>query len=255
MTRRRVSVVLFCFFAALFIFSAWQIATTLAAYQRASDYYEALRLLSNPPVEIRLASTDEPGVTAAAAPATVDFTRLCAANSDTVAWIRSDGTVIDYPVLQADDNAFYLTRLFDQSTSRSGSIFLDSRNQPDFSDAHSIIYGYHMKDGSMFYSLSNYKEQDYFDAHPRLRLETPAQCYDILLFAGYVADVKDDAWKIAFASSDEFGRWLSDAVARSCFVSDVSPAATDCVVTLSTCSYEFENARFVLLGVLRADSG
>ena len=81
---------------------------------------------------------------------------------------------------------------------------------------------------------------------------TPNQNYEIGVFAGYVASVKDDAWKVGFESDTSFEDWLARAIDRSCFDSDISPAVTDRIVTLSTCSYEFDNARFVLLGILQS---
>lgn len=70
----------------------------------------------------------------------------------------------------------------------------------------------------------------------------------IEIFAGYVASVRDDAWQIDFGSEADFEDWLNQAIERSCFTSNMAPAATDRIITLSTCSYEFSNARFVLLG-------
>lgn len=70
-------------------------------------------------------------------------------------------------------------------------------------------------------------------------------------FAGYVARVSDKAWEIALGSDVEFREWMEEAKERSCFKSEITPAVTDRIVTLSTCNYEFDNARFVLLGVVR----
>ena len=127
---------------------------------------------------------------------------------------------------------------------------MDFVNTGDFSDRHSILYGHHMKSGSMFQSISGYKEQDYFDEHPVCLILTPQGDYKLKLFSGYVANVKEKAWKTDFASEEEFADWLAEAKEKSMFESNIEPRISDRIVTLSTCSYEFENARFVVLGVL-----
>lgn len=120
----------------------------------------------------------------------------------------------------------------------------------DFSEAYSIIYGHHMKNGTMFSSLDGYKRQEYYEAHPNLLLITPEQTYLLNLFSGYVASVEDHAWDISFQNELEFEEWLISATENSCFESHVCPSSTDRILTLSTCNYEFDNARFVILGIL-----
>ena len=120
----------------------------------------------------------------------------------------------------------------------------------DLSDRNSILYGHHMKNGSMFHGLMEYKSQKYYDEHPTALFLTPEANYEVKIFAGYVAGVDVDAWTVGFSSDLEFEEWLLEAKERSCFTSEITPAVTDRILTLSTCSYEFNNARFVLIGVL-----
>lgn len=180
----------------------------------------------------------------------VNFDELRAINPDVVAWIFAPDTEIHYPVVQGIDNSFYLNHLFDGSVNMAGALFLDSLNASEFSDQNSIIYGHYMNDGTMFTSLKEYKTQSYFDEHPTMLLLTPDANYQIDIFAGYVAAVTDAAWKRGFESADEFEKWIAERIRRSAFQSGLTPSADDRIITLSTCSYEFENARFVLLGVL-----
>ena len=179
---------------------------------------------------------------------TVDFVSLKEINPDIVGWIYIEGTEINYPIVQGEDNQYYLKHLFSGEWNSAGCIFLDSRNAADFSDRHSIIYGHHMKNGTMFSGLTEYKKQEYYDAHPIVLLLTPEKNYEIEIFAGYVASVQDEAWEIVFSSDSDLTEWLDVAGERSCFTSGIAPAVTDRILTLSTCSYEFNNARFVLLG-------
>ncbi len=181
----------------------------------------------------------------------VDFAALQSINPDMVGWIIIEGTNINYPVVQGADNQYYLRHLFTGEYNVSGCIFLDSRNASGFTDWHSILYGHHMGNGTMFNDLTDYKEQSFFDSHPSALLLTPNGNYRIDFFSGYVVDVKADAWQMNFGT-DEFAAWLQKVKGKSLFQSDVIPEPTDKVLTLSTCSYEFDNARFVLHGVLTA---
>ena len=107
-----------------------------------------------------------------------------------------------------------------------------------------------MKNGTMFTDLDKYKKQGFFDEHPVALLITPDKNYKVVFFAGYVAAPQDDAWEIGFTEA-EFEVWLQNAADRSCFTSEIAPIASDRILTLSTCSYEFDDARFVLVGALR----
>jgi len=93
-----------------------------------------------------------------------------------------------------------------------------------------------------------YKSQAFYDEHPTGQLITPDGSYTLEFFAGYVASVEDDAWPTVFTSNEEFSQWLTAAQNRSMFGSAINPAEGDHIITLSTCSYEFHNARFVVLG-------
>lgn len=181
----------------------------------------------------------------------IDFEALAEVNPDIVGWLYCADTVIQYPVVQGEDNTYYLNHLFDGQVNASGCLFLDSRVRGDFTDPHSIIYGHHMKNGSMFSALDGYKEQAYYDTRPTFLLLTPEENYVVELFAGYIADAEEGAWSIEFADADDFAQWLEAAKDRSMFSSPVQPTFSDRILTLSTCSYEFPEARFVVLGILR----
>lgn len=181
----------------------------------------------------------------------VDFASLQQQNPDIIGWIYSAGTVINYPVVQGKDNEEYLYRMANRTNNNCGSIFLDYQNDREFQDANSVINGHHMKDGSMFTSLMGYVEQEYYDEHPRIWLVTPDKTYSIELFAGFLTDSKSDVWKLSFATEEDFVAWKSDMAKHSYFKSNVVLRKEEKVVTLSTCAYDFEDARFVVMGVLR----
>ena len=127
---------------------------------------------------------------------TVDFESLSQVNDDVVGWIYSDDTPINYPVVQADDNQYYLHRLIDHSEDFAGSIFMDYRNTRNFYDLNTILYGHNMKNQSMFSTLQAYNDQDYFDTHPILYLLTPKQAYKIELIASFGTTHTSDIYQI-----------------------------------------------------------
>jgi len=180
----------------------------------------------------------------------VDFEALRAINSDIVAWLYIEGTDINYPVVQTGDNDYYLRHLFSGEVNRAGCLFLDCDNAGDFADPNSIIYGHHLKNGTMFTELLDYKKQDFYDTHSTALLLTPEQNYEVQFFSGYVSAVTGFAWDLDFPTEDGYISWLSKTRKKSLFSSDVIPTGSDRVITLSTCSYEFNNARFVLIGIL-----
>lgn len=181
----------------------------------------------------------------------VDFEALMEINPDVVGWICIEGTNINYPVVQGSDNIYYMNRLFDGSANGAGSIFMDYRNEPDMSCRNTVLYGHHMKNGTMFNQITQYKQQEFYDQHPTALLMTPGGNYKIEFIAGYVTDMNSAAWKMEFATDEEFSRWLADAIAQSTFISTIEPEAQDRVLTLSTCSYEYADARYVLVGILK----
>ena len=180
----------------------------------------------------------------------VDFATLDLINPDIVGWLYCEGTQINYPVVQGSDDEYYLDRLFDGTQNANGCLFLDSRVDASFSSVHSIIYGHHMRSGAMFAALDGYKRQSFYETHPTMLLITPAATYEVQLFAAYVADLSEDAWELSFANDDDIQAWIDAAISRSTFTSDVKPTPGDLLLTLSTCSYEFGDARFVVVGIM-----
>ena len=181
---------------------------------------------------------------------TVDFESLRVINQYVVGWLYCEDTVINYPVAQCKNNKYFLHYRFDGVEHKAGCLFVDASNHGDFKDPNTIIYGHHMKNGSMFGTLTNYKKQDYYDEHPTLLFLTPKRNYVLRLFAGYVCAADGEAWRLDFADEADRAAWVEKAIDASTFDSGIVPTAQDRIMTLSTCSYEFDDARYVLLGIL-----
>ncbi len=185
-----------------------------------------------------------------AAPIKVDFDGLRAVNGDIAGWIYCEGTPINYPVVRGEDNDFYLHHGFDGADSNSGAIFMEVENRPGFADSNTVIYGHHMKNGSMFATLAKYADQAFYEEHPVMWLLTPEQDYKIMIFSGYTASADSDAYQIFKEASGELEEYLATVQVRSDFTADIEPDGEAKYVLLSTCAYDFKDARYVLHGML-----
>jgi SrtB family sortase len=169
---------------------------------------------------------------------------------DAVAWIYSPSTPIDYGVVEAEDNDFYLDHFLDGSRSLSGSLFVDCNCRRDFSSENTVIYGHHMQDGSKFASLVNYKNVNYYQEHPIMYLSTRDMNYRVEIFAAYLTDADSVTYTFTFDSVEEYEAYLRRMVSQSDFQANVQLSTSDRIITLSTCSYEFYDARYVVQGKL-----
>lgn len=182
--------------------------------------------------------------------AQVDHAQLSAMNPDYAVWIYAPGTQIDYPVVHGEDNDFYLRRLFDGKRNSAGTLFIDYRNLPLFQDPNTLIYGHHMRNDSMFGTLTDYETQAYFEAHPYLLILHENEICLVELFAGYTTSDQDHCYDIAISDDEDMRLFLDTALEKSDFVSGVCPETSDRLLTLSTCAYAFRNARYILIGSL-----
>jgi len=184
------------------------------------------------------------------APFTVDFEALRAESPDIVAWLYCEDTPINYPIVQGEDNEFYVEHLPDGTWNGFGSLFLDCFNEPDFSDFHSIVYGHNMLNDSMFGVVTEYYRQEYYEEHPHMYLMTPDQYYKVELIGGVIEPA--DAWLYQhdFVDPEKKTMFLDEIKQKSTFIPSVSCGEEDRFLTLSTCTYDFENARYLLVGKL-----
>ena len=254
-------------FVGVFAFSGWKLYSILHAYKVAERQYDSLseRYVDAQPTpgttpfaapgsETEAAASPAPNVDES--PIHVDFSQLRAESSEVVGWVYSENTKINYPVVQhpGDNPAvadyYYLYRDIHGNYSGSGTPFLDVKCASDFSSYNSIIYGHHMNDGSMFASIGDYRREGYYAEHPILYLNTPTRNYRIEVFAGYITDADSSSYTVYFPDESSFLLYCQDMKAQSNFASDVTVQPGDRIITLSTCSYEYYDARYVIQGRL-----
>jgi SrtB family sortase len=167
-----------------------------------------------------------------------------------IAWLYCPDTLIDYPVMRTNDYSYYLNHLPSGKKNEDGSLFLDYNCASDFSGPFVVIYGNHMESGKMFGSLMGYKKQSYYDEHPTMYLYTEQGNYRIELLYGFV--IGAGQWRErAFMYPENVQALLAYAAHNTTLTSNAKYAENDRIVALSTCSYEFDNARYVVIGKLQ----
>jgi len=183
------------------------------------------------------------------------FEELRAINPDVCAWVTMDNTEIDYPILQGDDDLTYINTDVYGNFALAGSIFLDVRNNPDFTDAYSLIYGHHMANSKMFGDLDLYKEADFFEENTTGMLLLPDRVYHLEVLSCLVVNSRDD---VIF----EPQKWLTDASGvlnyagrnslhlHEGFLNKLKQQEDVQILALSTCSSEYDEARTIVLAVM-----
>ena len=190
-------------------------------------------------------------------PKTVDFVALKEINPEIIGWLYCEGTEVDFPICATDNNDYYLSHAYDGTPKRSGSIFLEAADKTDFSDTNSVIYGHNMLDGSMFHCLEQWQDQKFYEEHDHMWLITPEKTYRINIFSGYVTD----AFSSTYTVFTDYGELTKEYINNAFSLSDFYPVYEKCdilvdgdysqkYVLLSTCAYNYKNARYVLHGKL-----
>ena len=171
-------------------------------------------------------------------------------NEELVGWLKIDGTVIDYPVMQtATDNDYYLTHDFDQSTNSNGSIFMDERCDIVTPTTNTIIYGHNMKNGSMFAQLKKFSQNDEtYKKSKYFWIFTPEKNYRYEIISAYTTGVNSDTYTLFKGPGEEFEKYLEKIKGYSEIKTDAEGLnMKDKIITLSTCTGN-EATRYVVQG-------
>lgn len=172
-------------------------------------------------------------------------------SENVVAWITVEDTNIDYPIMQGESNEEYLNKDPYGKFALSGSIFLDSRNQPDFSDHYSMVYGHHMEHGMMFGALDKFLERDYFRAHQTGTLITTSGItYTIHFFSSTIASTHV---KEIFAVTENDGPLSYIKEHASLYEEPGASGWEKQIICLSTCKTPDSIDRTLLFGYLEEE--
>ena len=167
-------------------------------------------------------------------------------NSDYKMWIQIENTNINYPVVQGSDNDYYLKHNFRKESNISGTVFVESANDID-NDKNIILYGHNMRNGTMFNNITNYKEESFFNEDNKISIIMNNTLYEYEVFSVYVKNVSEVNLAIGFANEDEFINYAYNEADESLYKKDVDFSAEDNLITLVTCSYEFTDARTIVV--------
>ena len=167
----------------------------------------------------------------------VDFSQLKTTNNDTKGWIQVNGTTINYPFVQTNNNDYYLTHSFDKSYNEAGWIFLDYRNNINSLDKNTIIYGHGRLNKTMFGSLKNIINSDWYNNSDNYIIKMSTETENTLwqVFSVYRIPTTSDYLQISFSSDNEYMRFLAKLKNRSVFDFNTQLTKDDKIITLSTC--------------------
>ena len=178
-------------------------------------------------------------------------------NADVCAWLTVDDTGIDYPVVRGKDDMEYINKDVYGNFALSGAIFLQSANQPDFSDPYNLIYGHHMSNGAMFGDVVEFVNEEYFSAHQTGMLYLPEKTCSITFFACVETDAMDSRIYGYITEPDTTGQMqqlLQYVQEHAVQYRDIGVTPQNSVIALSTCAESATNGRVILFGKLQETS-
>lgn len=167
--------------------------------------------------------------------ASTNLAALREENPDVVAWLFIPNTLIHYPVVQGDDNQYYLEHTWQGMKSVSGSIFLEASNSADLKDFRSILYGHNMADSTMFGSLHRYSQLGYWKNYPYVYLVTDEGVLRYEIYSSYKAEVTSNTYALHLDREADQKAFIQVTLDQSELDTGIQPAYTDRILTLSTC--------------------
>ena len=182
------------------------------------------------------------------------YASLYNSNKKLIGWLKINDTNIDYPVMQCDDNSFYLSHNFDSEEDKAGALFLDCGNNITSDDDNYIIYGHHLTSGRMFSSLGDYEKESFYEGHKYITFDTiyEEHTYQVMYaFRSRVYNDDDVVFKyyqfLRANSEEEFNSYMKEMNDLSFYDTGVTASYGDTLLTLSTCDYHENNGRFVVV--------
>lgn len=170
----------------------------------------------------------------------IDFEALQSRNPDVYAWIEVPGTNVDYPILQHEtDNSYYLTHTIDYERTTAASIYTENYNAKDFEDLHTVIYGHNMKNKTMFRTLHNFEDPEFFRSNKDIIIYLPEETRFYEVFAAYTFDNRHLLFDYDWTDSSEHQAYLEDVFEIKTYGAnidkDIEITGEDKIITLSTC--------------------
>jgi sortase B len=235
----------------LIIITATSLALTLTTLAYYLMQYRESDLINEQIADI--AFGDEGGTGSQTPNGSIDHAALLAVNGDYAGWLMVEGTDISYPIVYSNQELFYLRRDFNKNNSVAGTVFMDDKNNKNFSDTNTMLYGHNMKNGSMFAPLKNFLQKDFFEANRFVYISTLQGDFRYEIFAVY--EVKADAvpYMPGMLGGEKLGQLLIRIKDLALYEKETKTTESDKILTLATCGYNLKDARIVIHAKLVED--
>ncbi len=230
-----ITIILLIIFIAVFVYSAYHIIywfksnSDLKALEEGifSEVVKVEQNTENEQSEGNQVETEKPKKS-------IDFEKLNQVNSETIGWVCIENTNINYPIVQAKDNEYYLKRDIYKQKNSCGTIFLDCKTKPDFSENNTVIYGHNLKSGGMFADLNKIYSGELGD-NIQIEIYTKEHSYLYQIVTAYVAEPSLDIVKKSFSTDNEKQQYLNKAIKKSRVKFKNSEELKGDIITLITC--------------------
>lgn len=183
----------------------------------------------------------------------IDLEVLRQVNGDVAGWITIPGTDLSCPIMQGEDNDYYLTRSWTGEENIAGAIFFETACSTDLAGYNTIVYGHRMRDGSMFGLLKYYKEPDFLKEHPSVYLAVDGSVCRYQVFAAFEADLEGMVYRLDIEKKHLEKEFLQYCIDNSVIETGAVPEDGERVLTLSTCTGFGHARRWVVLAALREE--
>ena len=225
--KRMINNILLIICIFIFCISTWKLYGYYRSYKKAKDTYSKIAKEN-----VKISKNERK----------IDFKKLKSQNQDIAGWIYIRGTTIDYPIVQGKDNAEYLHQDFNKKKSSSGTIFLDNNCKKDFTSDNNIIYGHHMKNGTMFAQLLKFREKSFLKKHNEIMIFTPDRTIHLKVISAYAQKAQNKI-PVTFANDKQKKAYIKKIESMSEQTIKTSRINDSHIYTFVTCSYEGEDNR------------
>ena len=225
--KRMINNILLIICIFIFCISTWKLYGYYRSYKKAKDTYSKIAKEN-----VKISKNERK----------IDFKKLKSQNQDIAGWIYIRGTTIDYPIVQGKDNEEYLHQDFNKKKSSSGTIFLDNNCKKDFTSDNNIIYGHHMKNGTMFAQLLKFREKSFLKKHNEIMIFTPDRTIHLKVISAYAQKAQNKI-PVTFANDKQKKAYIKKIESMSEQTIKTSRINDSHIYTFVTCSYEWEDNR------------
>lgn len=178
-------------------------------------------------------------------------------NEDVKGWIRIEGTAVNYPLLQTNNNDYYLTHNYKKENSSYGSIFIKKETDLLANNSNIIIYGHNMKDGQMFNDLLKYMNKKYYQEHPKIKIFTDKQEIEYKIISVFKSKVFNENEQNVFRyyqyydfeNESKYNEYIENCKKIQLYDTGENAQYGEQLLTLITCEYSQENGRLVIVAI------